>query len=341
MDLEGTETDKDELHFFYDALSRPAFVEYNDARYCYVNNIQGDVVGIIDNAGNLVVEYAYNVWGELISDTDNMEGALAELNPFRYRGYILDNDVKLYYLRSRYYDYNLARFINRDDVAVVIACVDSLANKNLYAYCDNNGIVRKDERGNIWETIFDIVSLGVSIVEVALDPTDPWAWAGMIGDAIDLIPFVTGVGEATRGVKVSSKLVENSSDVIQSTRAMRRSTAMPNSIRSPHGAYEILFDNGYNYVGQGSLYRATVSAKNHLSVEFPSGITLVSKPVSIKWVSAPNKETAFMMEFILQNSGRKTWSYAMQKKMDPLGLLTYNKIASPGKGYYDWFQTTR
>ena len=38
------------------------------------------------------------------------------MNPFRYRGYIFDEETGLYYLRSRYYNPNLCRFINADDV---------------------------------------------------------------------------------------------------------------------------------------------------------------------------------------------------------------------------------
>ena len=54
----------DKLHFFYDAQSRPAMVEFNGALYGYVHNLQGDVVGIVDSAGSLVVEYKYDAWGK-------------------------------------------------------------------------------------------------------------------------------------------------------------------------------------------------------------------------------------------------------------------------------------
>ena len=45
-------------------------------------------------------------------------------------------------------------------------------------------------QGYFWETLFDIVSLGTSVVEVCVNPGDPWNWAGLIGDAIDLIPLI-------------------------------------------------------------------------------------------------------------------------------------------------------
>ena len=39
------------LHFFYDAQSRPAKVRFNGTLYTYVHNLQGDIVGILDNTG--------------------------------------------------------------------------------------------------------------------------------------------------------------------------------------------------------------------------------------------------------------------------------------------------
>ena len=83
-----------------------------------------------------------------------------------------------------------------------------LTDKNLYAYCDNNPTVRFDRGGQFWETVFDVISLGASIVEVCINPKDPWAWAGLVGDTIDLIPLVTGVGEVTRAVKTIDKVTD-------------------------------------------------------------------------------------------------------------------------------------
>ena len=47
--------ESDELHFFYDAQNRPAVVAYNGVPYAYVKNLQGDVIAILDAAGNVVV----------------------------------------------------------------------------------------------------------------------------------------------------------------------------------------------------------------------------------------------------------------------------------------------
>ena len=95
--------------------------------------------------------------------------------------------------------------LNADTIGVVTSSLDDLTDKHLVAYCDNNPIVRRDSSGYIWETVLDIVSLAASLGEVVKSPTDSWAWAGLAGDTIDLLPFVTGVGEATRAVKIINK----------------------------------------------------------------------------------------------------------------------------------------
>ena len=87
VDLDGVET-SEELHFFYGAQSRLAFVEYGGVKYRYVHNLQGDIVAIIDSVGNLVVEYKYDAWGN--SDTTLPDGGIGKVNPFRYRGYVWD-----------------------------------------------------------------------------------------------------------------------------------------------------------------------------------------------------------------------------------------------------------
>ena len=101
----------DELHFFYDAQNRPAVVVYNGTAYAYVKNLQGDVIAILDAAGNVVVSYAYDAWGAPIGKSGSMAETLGTLNPFRYRGYVFDEETGLYYLRSRYYHASISRFL--------------------------------------------------------------------------------------------------------------------------------------------------------------------------------------------------------------------------------------
>ena len=155
MDESGAES-TEELHFFYDAQSRPAFVEYNGVKYRYVHNLQGDIVGIVDAAGNLVVEYRYDAWGKLLSITGTLKTSLGRLNPFRYRGYVHDEESALYYLRSRYYNLVIGRFVNAD---VIQASYSSMLQYNLYCYCLNNPAIYADSEGR-----FALLAIGFGML---------------------------------------------------------------------------------------------------------------------------------------------------------------------------------
>ena len=135
------------LHFWYDAQNRPAIVEFNGLKYGYILNLQGDVVGLMDSTGAEVVRYTYDAWGKLLRTTGTMFSSLGYFNPFRYRGYIYDEETGMYYLRSRYYNPEFGRFINADAYSVPAQFCETLTNKNLYAYCNNNPIYQVDSSG--------------------------------------------------------------------------------------------------------------------------------------------------------------------------------------------------
>ncbi len=62
--------------------------------------------------------------------------------------YYYDDETGMYYLQSRYYDPEIKRFICADDTKVLQEKTN-LYNKNLYAYCDNNPIIKKDATGGL------------------------------------------------------------------------------------------------------------------------------------------------------------------------------------------------
>ena len=72
---------------------------------------------------------------------------IALLNPVRYRSYYYDKETGLYYLNSRYYDPEIGRFINADDISILSEGKDFFNGLNLYAYCLNNFIKFYDPSG--------------------------------------------------------------------------------------------------------------------------------------------------------------------------------------------------
>ena len=133
---DGTNT----LDFQYDANGIAAGFNYNDTPYFYMRNLQGDVVAIADANGTLVAEYTYDAWGNVTASS----GAMASINPIRYRGYYQDPVTGWYFLQSRYYNPDWRRFLNADSLFVA---GDAISGSNMYAYCNGNPVMYQDPSG--------------------------------------------------------------------------------------------------------------------------------------------------------------------------------------------------
>jgi len=112
--------------------------------YFYITNLQGDVVGILNSSGQVVVQYTYDAWGNLLSCTGTLATTIGTLNPLRYRGYVYDPETQLYYLQSRYYDPEIGRFLNAD---AFTSTGQGLLGNNMFAYCNNNPVGYEDASG--------------------------------------------------------------------------------------------------------------------------------------------------------------------------------------------------
>ncbi len=278
-------------------------------------HLQGDVVAIQDSTGATVVEYKYNAWGKLLAVTGSMASTLGRQNPIRYRGYEYDEESGLYYLRSRYYNPDTGRFISADSV---MGRVGEVLSHNLYCYCGNSIINHADDNGNFGETLFDVITWGASVIEVCLNPKDPLAWAGLVGDTIDLTLFVTGVGESIRTIKTTVKVVDNAEDIISTAKKIDRLSDVSSDIWKATGSYQILYKNDFTYIGKRGFNRAITSALSHGDIE---------DICSILWKSAPTQIEAFRDEYYMQKFFLgEDWT----KIKD---LHTFNKIWSPGKNY--------
>lgn len=92
-----------------------------------------------------MVSYSYDAWGKMLSKTGTLASTLGTIQPFRYRGYVFDEETILYYMRSRYYDAAKQRFVNADSL---YDNGDMLLNHNKYAYCNNKPVIHYDQDGN-------------------------------------------------------------------------------------------------------------------------------------------------------------------------------------------------
>ena len=134
------------VKFFYDANDAPIAMEYDGNYYYYRTNIQGDIEGIYNANGTLVVSYSYDAWGNILSTTGTLADTVGEINPFRYRGYYYDTETGWYYLQSRYYDPTVGRFLNADALGYVVLD-NSILGINLFSYCKNSCVNISDPIG--------------------------------------------------------------------------------------------------------------------------------------------------------------------------------------------------
>ena len=136
------------IYYTYDADDKLVSMTLNGTEYFYICNGQGDIAGLIDTSGTQVVSYTYDSWGKLVSIDGSLKDTVGLQNPYRYRGYRYDTETGLYYLQSRYYNPDMGRYINADDVEFLGASGTSLSY-NLFAYCENNPVNNSDPSGYI------------------------------------------------------------------------------------------------------------------------------------------------------------------------------------------------
>ncbi|MED1690205.1 RHS repeat-associated core domain-containing protein, partial [Brevibacillus agri] len=116
----------------------------------YYYNSHGDVVKIKGPSGNVLNMYEYDIWGNLIADKVKE----TMMNPFAYAGEMYDKESGFYYLRARYYDPKMGRFVSEDTYK---GQVDNPLSLNRYTYVYNNPLRYFDPTGHItveegWES---------------------------------------------------------------------------------------------------------------------------------------------------------------------------------------------
>ncbi len=159
--------------------------------YRYVHNLQGDVVGIVDTAGNLVVEYKYDAWGKPLSITGTLKTSLGRLNPFRYRGYVWDSESDLFYLGSRYYSPKMYRFVSGDQI---LGLIGRICEHNLYMYCRNRPTNCLDVLGyaTVYVNVYLKDLLDYGHVDISIDELT--ASYGRYGEVDEETKGLTGEG---------------------------------------------------------------------------------------------------------------------------------------------------
>ena len=143
-------------------------IKDSSRKYFYIRDFMSNILGLVDDSGNIVVKYKYDAYGNRISITDTSGCDLGNINPFRYKGYYYDDDVEMYYCKSRFYVPLWHRWLNSDSINYLEP--KNITSLNLFAYCNNNPVMYVDPTGRF--TILGLlISVGLSLAFEVLEDT--------------------------------------------------------------------------------------------------------------------------------------------------------------------------
>ena len=246
------------IYYLYDASGELWGLKYTDnSMYFYVRNAQGDITKIVNKDGTEVVAYAYDAWGNLMSTTGSLASTLGVANPYRYRGYRVDNETGLYYLGSRYYNPVTLRYLNADGV---VGADGDLLGSNMFAYCKNNPVMMVDPSGcwPTWGQIFTAVTVvavaavivvavvaSAGTVGIALGVAA--AGAGATGSMVGAAITIGTVGTYAVAAGIGACALSNAGEVLTGTNVIRDKVMGGNQ-----GAYDTL-QTGLAIAGGGAI----------------------------------------------------------------------------------------
>ena len=162
---------RNRLDFLYDENGiLYGLIKDSSRKYFYIRDFMSNILGLVDDSGNIVVKYKYDAYGNRISITDTSGCDLGNINPFRYKGYYYDDDVEMYYCKSRFYVPLWHRWLNSDSINYLEP--KNITSLNLFTYCNNNPVMYVDPTGRF--TILGLlISVGLSLAfEVLEDALD-------------------------------------------------------------------------------------------------------------------------------------------------------------------------
>jgi RHS repeat-associated protein len=94
---------------------------------------------LTDITGTVTDTYDYDAWGNIISQTGTTP------NVYLYRGEQYDPDLRLYYLRARYFNQLSGRFLT---VAPELGAIAKPLSLHKYVYAESDPITKQDPTGH-------------------------------------------------------------------------------------------------------------------------------------------------------------------------------------------------
>lgn len=131
--LMETDNNGNVLNYYVYGLELISRVKPNNSTEYYHTDFRGSVIAMTDLNQTVTNKYSYGPFGEILQKNE------VTSNPFKYvGGYgVMEEGVGLYFMRARFYDPKIGRFVSEDPIW----------NVNSYVYAENNSIMSIDPNG--------------------------------------------------------------------------------------------------------------------------------------------------------------------------------------------------
>ena len=260
------EADNTETLYYYGAEGLAA--QYNTGTgeyYAYHYDNIGSTTLITDRSGQAVERFSYGTYGELLKD------AITKIR-FLYNGsYGVATDRNgLYYMRARYYNPDIKRFINQD---IKVGDIGSSQSLNRYAYCEGNPVSLVDPFGlspegtqdkgkeSKYQWLHNVLFVagfffdGADLINGAL-----YAMEGdYVNAAISVACGIPAVGTVIAGVAKGTKAVKAAAKIADVCKAVGKAGNVAASVKSSYDTYMQARSEGKS-AGEALAYTAGAMA---------------------------------------------------------------------------------
>jgi RHS repeat-associated protein len=154
-------------------------VATSEGQYCYHFNGTGSTVAITDMNQAIANSYAYDPFGQILGEQETIT------QPFKYVGQygVMAEPNGLYYMRARYYDPAVGRFISEDPLGF------GGGDVNLFAYVQNDPVNRIDPLGLQAE-----IAVGTGVAGMGIGTAGAAAGAAL-GAALPIILYPSDIAD--------------------------------------------------------------------------------------------------------------------------------------------------
>jgi RHS repeat-associated protein len=127
------------MKYYIHGAGLMAMVKDTNEVYAYHYDAVGNTIAMTDETEGIVNSYAYTPFGILANENESV------IQPFKFVGKygVMTEPNGFYYMRARYYDTEIGRFISEDPIGF------DGGDVNLYAYVGNNPVLLIDPDG-LW-----------------------------------------------------------------------------------------------------------------------------------------------------------------------------------------------